>query len=185
MSELASPAQLRASLLRWALVLVPGVLLLGFLSGALAGSGADNPWFADLAKPSLFPPPATFGIVWSILYALIGFALALVVTARGAPGRTAAIVAFAVQLALNLAWSPLFFGMHQITAALVLLVTLDLAVVIAVAAFFKVRLLAGLLLLPYLAWVLFATVLNWQFLEVNPDADGQAGGQPAATVEFK
>ena len=185
MSELASPAQLRASLLRWALVLVPGVLLLGFLSGALAGSGAGNPWFAGLVKPELFPPPATFGIVWSILYALIGFALALIVTARGAAGRSAAIAAFAVQLALNLAWSPLFFGMHQITAALMLLAALDVAVLITVALFWKVRPFAGVLLLPYLGWVLFATLLNWQFLEANPGVDGQAGGAPAATVEFK
>lgn len=185
MSELASPAQLRASFARWALVLVPGILMLGFLSGAAASSGPSNPWFAGLVKPSLFPPPATFGIVWSILYVLMGLALALVVTARGASARKAAMAVFAVQLLLNLAWSPVFFGLHQIKAGLVLLGVIDLAVIATVFLFFKVRTLAGLLLLPYLAWVLFATVLNWQFLEANPGADGAAGGDPAATVEFK
>ena len=81
-----------------------------------------------------------------------------------------AIAAFAVQLALNLAWSPLFFAAHQITAALVLLVVLDVAIIITIVLFRKVRPLAAWLLLPYLAWALFATVLNWQFCEANPDS---------------
>lgn len=175
MSELASPAQLRASFLRWALVLVPGIVLLGFLSGTLASSGPDNPWFAGLIKPSLFPPPATFGIVWTILYVLMGLALAMIVSARGAPGRNAAIAAFVVQFLLNLCWSPLFFGAHQISKALYLLVAIDVAVLATVVLFWKVRPRAAMLLLPYLAWVLFATVLNWQFLEANPGADGASG----------
>jgi tryptophan-rich sensory protein len=65
MRYLASPAQLRASLMRWSLFTIPLVLGLGFLSGRSAGSGPDNPWFANLVKPALFPPPATFGIVWA------------------------------------------------------------------------------------------------------------------------
>ena len=172
MTGLASPGQLRASFLRWSLFVVPLVLFLGFFSGQLANSGPGNPWFSDLVKPSLYPPPAAFGIVWSLLYVMIGFALVLVITARGAPGRNAAIAAFVVQLALNLAWSPLFFGMHQIVNALVLLVVLDLAVVLTVMMFRKVRPLAALLLVPYLAWCLFATLLNWQFLEANPSGHG-------------
>ncbi len=169
MSELASPGQLRAALLRWSLFLAPLLLLLGFFSGTIAGSGGGNPWFMGLTKPSLYPPPATFGIVWSILYLLMGVALAMVVTARGAAGRNAAIIAFAVQFVLNLAWSPLFFGAQQITGALVLLVVIDIAVIITVLLFRKVRPMAAYLLLPYLAWVLFATLLNWQFHQANPD----------------
>lgn len=180
MTVLASRGQLRASFLRWALLIVPAVALLGFLSGRLAQSGPGNPWFDALVKPSLFPPPATFGIVWSVLYVLMGVALTLVVTARGAPGRGAAIAAFAVQLALNLAWTPVFFGAHRIAAALYLLVAIDIAVLVTVVLFWRVRRGAALLLLPYLAWVLFATVLNWQFLVANPDADGRAGA-PATT----
>lgn len=185
MTELASPGQLRAALLRWSLFLVPGVLLLGFLSGAVAGSTAGNPWFAALDKPPLYPPPATFGIVWSILYALMGFALALVAAARGAAGRGMAITAFVVQLLLNLAWSPLFFGMHQISAALALLGVLVVAILATVVLFWRVRPVAALLLLPYLAWALFAAALNWQFLEANPDADGRSSARPVSTVEFK
>lgn len=171
MSEIASPGQLRAAFVRWALFVVPGILFLGFFSGQLAGSGEGNFWFAGLTKPSLYPPPQAFGIVWSLLYLMMGIALTLVITARGAPGRGAAIIAFVVQLALNLAWSPLFFGAHKIGAALGLLVVLDLAIVATIVLFRKVRPLAAWLLLPYLAWALFATVLNWQFLEANPDAD--------------
>jgi benzodiazapine receptor len=170
MTELASPGQLRAAFLRWALFIVPGIMFLGFFAGRLGGSGAGNPWFMDLVKPAIYPPPATFGIVWTILYLVMGIALTLVITARGAPGRGYAISLFMFQLVLNLAWSPLFFGMHKIAAALALLVAIDLAVLATILAFRKVRPVAAWMLLPYLAWVLFATVLNWQFLVANPGA---------------
>lgn len=185
MSELASPGQLRAAFLRWSLFLVPGVLLLGFFSGMAANSGPGNPWFADLVKPDIYPPPATFRIVRSILYVMMGFALALVVTARGAPGRGVAIGAFVFQLLLNLAWSPLFFGAHQISAALALLGVLAVALAGTIFLFHAVRPLAAYLLVPYLAWVLFASVLNWQFLQLNPDADGASGGEAVTSVEFQ
>ncbi len=184
MSELASPGQLRAALLRWTLFLSPLFLLLGFLSGALSGSGAANPWFDALAKPALYPPPATFGIVWSLLYLLMGLALALIVTARGAAGRSFAIGIFALQFVLNLAWSPLFFALHRISGALLLLGLLDIAVIACVLLFGRVRPLAAALMVPYLAWCLFATALNWQFLTANPDADGRIGSGAAASVEF-
>lgn len=185
MSELASPGQLRAAFLRWSLFLVPGVLLLGFFSGRMANSGPGNPWFTDLVKPEIYPPPATFGIVWSILYVMMGFALAMVVTARGAPGRGMATFAFVFQLLLNLAWSPLFFGAHQISAALALLGVLAVALAGTIFLFHAVRPLAAYLLVPYLAWVLFASVLNWQFLQLNPDADGASGGEAVTSVEFQ
>jgi len=184
MSELASQGQLRMSLVRWALVLIPGILLLGMLSGAAAGSGPDNPWFAGLVKPQLYPPPQTFGIVWTVLYLLMGLALAMVVCAPGAAGRGAAIVAFGVQLALNLAWSPLFFAAHQITGALVLLGAIDVAVVVTVVLFHRVRPVAALLLAPYLLWVLFATYLNWELLRANPDADGREVSGAVTRVQF-
>jgi len=171
MRYLASPAQLRAAFLRWCLVTVPAVLALGFLSGQAAGSGPGNPWFDALAKPAAYPPPEAFGIVWSILYVLMGIALALVLAARGASGRGAALGAFLLQLALNLAWSPLFFGAHQVYAALVLLAVLIVAVVATIWLFWRVRWLAGALLLPYLAWCLFAAYLNYEFHVLNPGAE--------------
>lgn len=173
MRQLASPGQLRAALLRWSLVAVPACLALGFLSGMVAGSGPGSAWFDGLVKPAIYPPPATFGVVWSALYVMMGLALAMVLAARGAPGRGAAIAVFAVQFALNLAWSPLFFGAHRITAALILLGALDVAVIVTLLLFRRVRPLAATLLLPYLVWILFATLLNYQFLAANPDADGR------------
>ena len=183
MTELASAGQLRAAYLRWALVLVPGIPLLGMLSGAAAGSVASNPWFAGLVKPAIYPPPAAFGIVWSILYLMMGLALTSIVVAWGARGRGLAITLFGVQLVLNLGWSPVFFAFHRIAAAQVLRVAIDCFVAATVWAFFRVRRGAGLMLVPYLGWVLFATVLNWQFLMLNPAADG-ASGAPLR-IEFK
>ena len=87
MSELASTGQLRMSFLRVALVTVPLILFLGILSGALAGSGTGNPWFAALAKPAEMPPAWAFPAAWTLLYILIGFALAMIIWARGASGR--------------------------------------------------------------------------------------------------
>lgn len=182
MSELASSGQLRAAFLRWALFLVPGIVLLGFLSGAVAGSGPGDPWFDRLVKPGIYPPPATFGIVWTALYVMMGLALTTVVTARGARRRGFAIAAFVIQLVLNLAWSPLFFGAHRISGALLLMVVLDAAVMVTIVAFYRVRPRAAFLLAPYLAWILFATLLNWQFLALNPGADGQPSSGAAVRV---
>lgn len=183
MTALASHSQLRASFVRWLLVAVPGVVLLGFLAGQVGGN-ADSLWFQSLEKPAIFPPPATFGIVWGILYAVMGVALALVGAAYGARRRKLALTLFAIQLLLNLAYTPLFFGAQQITAALVLLLALNVAVVATTFVFWQVRRAAGLLMLPYLAWVAFATVLNWQFLQLNPNADGGrvSGGVEQAAI---
>lgn len=172
MNVIASPGQLRVSLIRWMLVTVPTLLLLGLLSGKLAGSGPENPWFAALTKPSLYPPPATFGIVWSILYAMMGVALALILSAWGARGRGTAVVVFGVQLLLNLAWSPIFFAYHAMSGALIVLAVLDVAIIATIVLFWRVRPVAGLLLVPYLLWALFATYLNWDILRLNADYDG-------------
>ena len=145
MSQIASRGQLRMSFLRVALVIVPLVLLLGIASGVLAGSGAGDPWFAALAKPAYMPPAAAFPIAWTILYVLIGFALALVVSARGASGRGMAVGLFVAQLVLNLAWSPLFFAAHKVSAAFVLILAIIVVAVVATLAMARVRRRAGLL----------------------------------------
>lgn len=170
MTELASPVQLRNALLRWSLFLSPLFLMLGFFSGAVAGSGEGNLWFFELNKPSIYPPPQTFGIVWSVLYLLMGVALAMVITARGATGRSLAIGLFVAQFVLNLAWTPVFFGMENIRGGLMLLAAIDLAVLATLVAFWRVRPVAAMLMVPYFGWVLFATMLNWQFLVANPGA---------------
>lgn len=157
---------------RRALVLVPLVLLLGMAAGSVSGNGADNDWFAVLVKPALYPPPIAFPIVWTVLFVMIGTALAFVVAAPPSPARTRAIVAFCVQFALNLAWSPVFFAAHQLTGGLVVILALVVALVITIALFARVDRRAAWLLVPYLMWGLFATGLNWQLLVDNPQADG-------------
>ena len=184
MNRLASPAQLRASLIRWALFIIPTVMLLGFLSGQVAGSTADSAWFQSLNKPALYPPPATFGLVWSVLYFMMGLALALVCAAWGSRLRVAAIFAFVIQFILNLAWSPMFFARHDIAIALGVIIALDLVLIVTVILFFKVRKWAGVLLLPYLAWVLFATLLNYQFLQANPGASQAESTGAVQRYEF-
>lgn len=178
MNFLASREQLRASLIRWSLVCVPGCLLIGLLPGRIWTS--DSGWFQALAKPAIYPPPAAFGIAWGALFAMMGLALALVGSAWGARGRRAAIVVFAAQFLVNLAWTPVFFGAHRIFGALFVIVVLDVLVALTITLFWRVRKLAGALLLPYLAWLLFATVLTYEILRLNPEADGAEGGSGAA-----
>ena len=178
MTALASRGQLRASFIRWALFTVPLVVLLGFLSGQLSGSGADTLWFQSLEKPAIFPPPMSFGIVWTVLYVMMGLALAMVCAAWGARGRGIAIAFFVVQFVVNLAWAPVFFALHDVRAALIVIGVLDVLVLITIVLFWRVRKMSAVLLLPYLAWILFATVLNFQFLQLNPGGgiEGAANG---------
>ena len=171
MNEIASPGQLRLAYLRWSLLTVPAIVLLGFLSGRLANSGYGNRWFDALEKPALMPPGWLFGVAWTILYILMGLALAIVLHARGAKGRGPAIVLFLVQLLMNLAWSPLFFRAHQVGSALMLILALIVVVAITIWLFTRIRRVAGLLLLPYLAWLAFASFLNYELERLNPDAE--------------
>jgi tryptophan-rich sensory protein len=184
MGEIASASQLRLSYLRWALVTVPVILLLGTLSGLLSGSGYSNPWFAVLDKPALMPPGYVFPIVWTLLYILIGLAFAQILSARGARGRTSAIGAFLVQLLLNLLWSPMFFAWHQVSAALLLLGILFIAVTVTMLLFGRIRGSAGLLMLPYLVWLLFAAYLNFEVMRLNPNAETLVPHGTATQIEL-
>lgn len=182
MNVLASPAQLRASFLRWALFMVPLVMLIGFSAGQLGS--ADSAWFAGLAKPAIFPPPITFAIVWTVLFVLIGLAMALVASAWGAPGRALALGVFAVHFLISQSWTAVFFGMQDMQLGLIVIGLAIATLLIALALVLRVRRNAALLLLPYLAWLCFAGVLNYQFIAANPDG-GQRGLDGAATkVEF-
>ena len=181
MNVIASRGQLRASFIRWALFTVPLIVLLGFLAGQLGSP--NTAWFQGLVKPDIFPEPKWFGIVWTILYIMIGLALALVCSSWGARGRGLAIGVFAAHFVLNLAWSPLFFGAQNILGALYLLIAIVLSLLVVIWLFWRVRRAAGLLLLPYLAWVCFATLLNYEFLQANPD--GGKGGANSAEQRFE
>lgn len=181
MNFLASKAQLRASFIRWALFTVPLIVLLGFTAGSLGSP--QTVWFQSLAKPAIFPPPMWFGIVWSVIYVLIGLSLALIASAWGAYGRGFALIVFALHFIGNLAWTPVFFGMQEMTWGLYVLIYVVVSLLVVIAVFWKVRRSAALLLLPYLAWVCFATTLNYQFIALNPD--GGAGVDEGAVERIE
>lgn len=117
-------------------------------------------WYETLAKPEWTPPPWLFGPVWTALYLAMAVAAWMVWKHAGFDGARAALALFLLQLALNAAWSWLFFGMHKVDLALVDIALLWLAILATMLLFWRVRPLAGALLLPYLLWVSFATALN-------------------------
>jgi translocator protein len=171
MTGLASKEQLQMSFLRWALVCVPGVVFLGFLSGGLSNSGFENRWYAALAKPAFQPPAWVFPVGWTIFYLMMGIALAMIIHARGAKGRGLALSLFGLQLLLNLAWSPTFFLAHQVHLAFWLILAILAAATATTFAFARIRPIAAWLMLPYLLWLCFAAALNWQTAQLNPDAE--------------
>ncbi len=171
MGGIASRGQLRMSFLRWAMVTVPLILLLGFASGSTVPTGDNNPWYQALAKPDLNPPGWVFPIAWTTLYILLGLALAHILHARGAKGRGIALTLFAAQFALNLAWSPVFFGMHQVDASTAIIAAMLLLAIATTFAFAPIRWVAAWLMVPYLVWISFAGVLNWRIGQLNPDAE--------------
>lgn len=158
------------SVWRSAFIAVPVILLLGIGSGRVSNSGYGNPWFDALIKPAIMPPGWAFGVAWTALYIMMGLAIALVWSSEMSRRRGLAIGLFIVQLALNLAWSPVFFAMHQILPGFVLILTILVLAIATAIAFWQIRPIAGLLLLPYLGWLAFAANLNWQFHLLNPGA---------------
>jgi benzodiazapine receptor len=123
-------------------------------------------WYAGLIHPSIAPPNWVFAPVWTTLYVVMAVAAWRVWKVRGL--KSVEMWAYAIQLALNFAWSAIFFSLHQIGAALVEITLLDLAILYTAALFFRRDRIAGALMLPYLAWTVFATVLTHAFWQLNP-----------------
>lgn len=143
-------------------------LLVGALGGLVTSSSLGS-WYAQLRKPSFNPPNGVFGPVWTTLYILMAIAAWRVFRRRdGGRLRMAGLVLWGVQLALNLGWSCLFFGLRSPPAAAVEVVVLLAAILATAVAFWRVDRAAGLLLVPYLAWVAFATVLTFEIWRLNP-----------------
>lgn len=140
-------------------------LAVGVVAG-LFTSQAIPTWYANLAKPGFSPPNWLFGPVWTLLYILMGGALYLVWQQTKSLVSVTVIVFF-VQLALNFAWSFIFFKLHSPVGALVDIMLLWLAIAASMILFYQVSKTASLLLVPYLAWVSFATVLNAAIVRLN------------------
>lgn len=184
MTQIASKSQLRMSFFRYALITVPAIVLLGTLSGALSGSGSENDWYRALDKSPLNPPGWVFGVVWPVLYVLLGISLAMLLHAKGAANRTRALLLFGVQLALNLAWSPVFFAYHQVTLALSIIAAMIVATFVLIILAWRIRLLAGLLLYPYLGWLMFAALLNYEIVNRNPGAETLEPGPRTINIDL-
>jgi tryptophan-rich sensory protein len=132
--------------------------------GSLATTPNIPTWYATLNKPSWNPPNWLFGPVWTALYAMMAVAVWLVWKKTG---WNTAVIIFAVQLALNLAWSFIFFGFHQPGLAFLEIVLLWLAIAATILMFFQVSTVAASLLIPYLLWVSFAAALNFTIWRLN------------------
>ena len=136
--------------------------------GAIFTAPVIPTWYASLVKPSFTPPGWLFGPVWTTLYALMGIA-AFIVWRRGlaVAGVKAALLLFVVQLLLNALWSPVFFGVHSPSGGLAIILALWVAIVATIALSAGVSKAAAVLLVPYLLWVSFATVLNFSIWRLN------------------
>lgn len=154
---------------RWQPALaLAGWWLLCFGAAAVGSLTPPGEWYAQLRKPAWNPPNWIFGPVWSALYTMMAVAAWLVWRRGGFAAQRKALGWFLVQLVLNAAWSPLFFGLRNPALAFVEILLLWSAILVTMLACWKVHRGAGALLAPYLAWVSFAAFLNFTLWRLNP-----------------
>jgi len=146
-------------------LLFPVFLAACFAAGATGALFPTGEWYRGLKKPSWTPPNWLFPVAWSVLYILMAAAAARVVLL---PGGGVVLAFWALQIALNTLWTPVFFGLKRIRAGMFVLSALWLAVAGCTVAMFSLDLLAGLMFLPYLAWVSVAGALNAAVWRLNP-----------------
>lgn len=125
-------------------------------------------WYVTLNKPSFNPPNWIFGPVWITLYLLMGISMFLI-WREGLKNKNVkdAFTIFIVQLVINASWSIVFFGVQSLVGGLAVIIILDILVIICIKKFMKISKLAGFLLIPYLLWILFATILNYFIFKLN------------------
>jgi tryptophan-rich sensory protein len=142
-------------------------ILIGFL-GSFSTRGSVTTWYADLSRPSFTPPDWIFGVVWPILYVMMGIS-AFIIWNKGLDKREVkvALGIFGLQLILNGLWTPIFFGLHLIGFALIEIVMMWAAILLTIISFWKISKSATLLFLPYILWVSFAIVLNASLFILN------------------
>ena len=152
------------------LIALVAFLLLTFAAAGVGAVASINAaaFYQQLVQPGWAPPAGVFGPVWSVLYLLIAVAAWLVWKARGLRGACVALTLFVVQLAANALWTWLFFAWHRGSWAFAEIIVLWVLIVTTIVAFWRIRPVAGALLLPYLAWVSFACGLTWAMWRLNP-----------------
>ena len=127
----------------------------------------DLNWLNTINRPELMPPPFVFGIVWPILYFMMILSFAFYIRNGFTRRDKWGIVFFVLQLMLNLTWTPVFFGFHKTFLALLIILLLILIVLVTMILFYKKSKTAGLLLVPYFLWLLFAAYLNSEIVRLN------------------
>lgn len=149
-------------------------LIVSFIAAAIGGAASiqAGPFYTQLLRPDWAPPPMIFGPVWTVLYVLMGIAAWLVWRVGGFRAAKSALTLFLVQLALNALWSWLFFGWHLGALAFADILLLWALIVATLISFWRIRPLAGALLVPYLLWVSFASALNYSVWQLNPQVLG-------------
>jgi len=156
--------------------LIQGIGLVSFIAVCFIASGIGSwltfrsilDWYPLLRKPKWNPPNKVFGPVWTILYLLMAVAAWLVWREVGIIDSAIPLTLFFVQLVLNVAWSSIFFGMKKLRIAFYEILVLWSFILLTIIAFWFVTLLAAVLLLPYLVWVTFASILNHKLWKLNP-----------------
>jgi benzodiazapine receptor len=138
------------------------------LIGTIFTMDAIPTWYVTLNKPFFTPPNWLFGPVWTILYTLMGIS-AFLVWRRGLDEQKVktGLVFFAIQLFLNGLWTPVFFGLKELFAALIIIIILWITILLTIISFLRISLTPGLLLIPYIAWVSLATALNYAVFILN------------------
>lgn len=151
-----------------------GWLFVSFIAAAIgaAASIQARPFYIQLTRPEWAPPASVFGPVWTVLYVLIAIAAWLVWRDGGYRAAKYALTLFLLQLALNALWSWLFFGWHQGALAFADILILWSMIVATLISFWRIKPLAGVLLVPYLLWVSFASILNYSVWQLNPQILG-------------
>ena len=144
-----------------------GWLAVCFLAASLGATFMPGDWYAGLKKPSWNPPAWIFGPVWTMLYVMMAVAAWLVWRRGGFSEHRGPLAWFVAQLVLNAAWTPLFFGLHQLGLACVEIVMLWLAIAATLGAFWRANRISAWLLAPYLAWVSFAAALSFAVWRLN------------------
>ena len=142
-------------------------ILIGFV-GSFVTRDSVSTWYAELSRPSFTPPDWTFGVVWPILYVMMGIS-AFLIWNEGFDKREVkvALGIFGLQLILNGLWTPIFFGLHLIGVALIEIIMMWAAILLTIISFWKISKSAALLLLPYILWVRFAVILNASLFLLN------------------
>ncbi|MCX7744571.1 MAG: tryptophan-rich sensory protein [Flavobacteriales bacterium] len=141
-------------------------LVIGY-AGSFATASSVNDWYLTLNKPIFNPPNWIFGPVWTLLYILMGISFGVIWQQQPSNERNVAMLIFAIQLLLNLSWSFLFFYFKLLLGAFIEIVILWIFIAACIIVFYKIKSVAGYLLIPYILWVSFATILNFSIYWLN------------------